>query len=163
MKRVSISLLVSVLLAIISIVMVLTTDYIVNIKHYIGFVLLLGSSILYFQKRDIYRYVFGITLVAGTVGLIDFFIMSFGFRFGFVFVNPLIALILLVFIVKNRRILFPIRDVERVPDENQIESFMHKFKDKSEVELGEIASAESSYVEEAQIAAERLLSQKSRT
>ncbi len=160
MKKDIIPLFISTLLMIISIAAILFSDFNINIKHYIGFILIPSSLILYFKRKDIYFYFFGITLTTGTLGFIDFFFIGFGFRIGIFQINPLIAILLLIFLIQNRQRLFPIQEGEKEPDESRVNTFKEKFKEKSENELAQIANSNSSYVYEARIAAEHLLKEK---
>lgn len=68
----SIPLFLLIILGIISIVQVLLTNHIFDGKQFIGITLAFVSAILFFTNRRIYKYIFGITLLLGTVTLISF-------------------------------------------------------------------------------------------
>ncbi len=93
-------LLISGLLALATLAITLSTDYTINTEHYIGFGALALSSLLYsVNKIALYRYVFAITLVAGLIGLLDFFYATFKIGIGIISVNPLFILLLILFLV----------------------------------------------------------------
>lgn len=93
-------LLISVLLALATLIITLSTDYTINTKHYIGFGALALSSLLYsINKIALCRYAFAITLVAGLMGLLDFFYATFKISIGIISINPLFILLLILFLV----------------------------------------------------------------
>lgn len=160
MKKDIIPIFVAVILIIVSIFAILLDSYIINIRHYIGFSLIAASLVLYFKRKDIYFYIFGITLIAGALGFVEFFFLTFGFRIGIFQINPLIGILLLIFIIQNRQRIFPMKKEIKELDENQITTFQEKYRYKSEHDLTLIADQNSSYVKEARIAAENLLKNK---
>jgi len=162
-----IPLLVSILLVIISIGIVLTTEYILNIKHYIGMIALGISVLFYYKKKEFYYYLFPLTLIAGIINLIDFFYISYNFGIGILQFNPIFLALLIVFLVLNKdkiSELFPEKEMDTEKEkeifENKIKNFENKFLNKTEFELKEIISEKSPYVEEARIAGKRLLEKK---
>jgi len=110
-------LLISILLVLVSFGRVLTSDYVLNQTHYIGIGCLILSTLLYFIKRKIFIYVFGLTLVAGLIGLIDFFYTTYKIGFGEVGVNPIFIILLLLFFVFGKETMN-----ELFPEKERIEN-----------------------------------------
>lgn len=163
----AIPLIISILLAIATIGIVLSTDYIIYLKHYIGIVALGIASLLYFRKRNLYFYFFSIILFAGVLNLIDFFYISFGIGIGKLILNPLFIALLFCFLFLNKEKineLFPEKEInpekEKEKVEKRIKHFENKFSKLSELELKEIMNKNSPYVIEARKAAERILKNK---
>lgn len=145
--------------------------YELNYKHYIGIALVLISAILYFKNKKIYRYVFGITLFAGAANLTAFFFINFLLNIGFIQINPIVLLLLFLFLSQNKQLtdkIFPnkkpltkanqINELEKT--ELQIQNFERKFHNKTESELKAILNENNAYVNEARIAADRVLKKK---
>ena len=155
---------ISILLALVSIGIVLTTDYIIYPKHYFGFTALGISILLYFLYKNLYFYLFGITLFAGVLNIIDFFYISFGIGIGKLVLNPMFIALLVTFLILNKEKfseLFPEKEInpekEKEKIEKRIEHFEKKFSKLSEYELKDILDEKSPYVQEARKAAERIL------
>ena len=113
----TIPLFISILLVVVSIGIVLTTDYILFEKHYIGIIALGISALLLYYKSKIYYYFFALTLVAGTLNLIDFFYISFGIGIGFLKINPLFLTLLISFLALNKETisqLFPKKKLDLI-------------------------------------------------
>jgi hypothetical protein len=162
MNKDIIPLIIAIVLMIGSIITTFLTDYILNVQQYIGFVLIVLSTIIYFKRKELYFHIFGTTLIMGTLGLTDFFVMTFGIRIGIFQINPLILIILIIFLIQNKNRILPSNDSQRndEPDNNRIDTFREKFKNKSEHELTQIMDSNSPYVEEARIAAKSILKEK---
>lgn len=92
-------LMISILLMLVSFGKVLTSDYFLNQSHYIGMGCLILSTLLYFTNKKVYIYVFALTLIAGLIGLIDFFYRTFKIGFAGVGVNPIFIVLLILFFV----------------------------------------------------------------
>tara|TARA_R110000850_G_scaffold277151_1_gene424814 strand:+ start:7523 stop:8053 length:531 start_codon:yes stop_codon:yes gene_type:complete len=172
-KKDILALMISLLLAVISIGFGFLTNYELNYKHYIGILLVFLSAALYFKNKRAYQYLFGITLVAGAINLIDFFFINVLFSIGPVGFNPVIVCLLFLFISFNQQILdtlFPDKkettekDIlkEEEKKEMLIQNFERKFENKSAYELESILDKKNAYVDEARIAAERLMNKKYR-
>ena len=165
-----IPLLIAIILVLVSIGISMFTDTTLNYRHYIGFILVLTSTILYFQNRKWYEYVFGLTLLIGTVSLIDIFFMTFGITIVFFQFNPLLLILLIVFLTTNKGLidkLFPEKQpteksvAEKIAEkEKRIQNYEQKFQSKSESELKRIADENSGYVDEAKIASRNVLRKK---
>ena len=159
MKKDFVPILLSLALVISSIFVIIVTDNLLSVKHYIGMSLLLISIISYYAKPGWYVYIFGLTLLLGLVGLIDFFYISFSIGISGVGVNPIFIVLLIIFVAVYRHIFFPENTTEgsNEPTEKQIELFRKKLALKTESDLKEIAKNDSSYVEAARMAARELL------
>jgi hypothetical protein len=95
-------LLISILMILISLAMIFTSDYAFDQTHYIGIGCLVFSTLLYFINKKFYIYVFALTLIGGLIGLLDFFYMSFKIGFSGVGVNPIFIILLILFFVFSR-------------------------------------------------------------
>lgn len=98
-------LLISIILLIISNVMTFFTDYVLSYKHYIGIGLVGISTILYFKNKKIYVYLFGLTLIIGTVNLIDIYYFKIIFGIGPIKFNPTFLILLIIFLTLNKQLL----------------------------------------------------------
>lgn len=85
--------------------MVLFNTYSLDQTHYIGIGGLAISSLLYFTKRKIYVYIFGLILVAGLFGLLDFFYVNMTTGFGDLKFNPIFLILMILFFAFNREII----------------------------------------------------------
>lgn len=101
----TIPIIVSIILVIYSIGITIFTDYVLNYKHYIGFSLIAISSIFFIKNKTIYFYIFGLTLLAGTVNIIDIFYATVNFGIGFISFNPIFLALLLLFFVFNKKMI----------------------------------------------------------
>jgi len=97
LKKDIIPLLISILLILISLLIVLTTDKIFNQSHYIGIACLTLSTLLYFKSKKIYFYFFALTLVAGLFGLLDFFYANIRIGFWKFGINPVFIILIILF------------------------------------------------------------------
>ena len=162
-----IPLLIANLLVLTSIGIILSTDYSMTNKHYVGSALILISTFLYFTYKKVYIYIFGLTLIIGTLNLIEIFYASFIFGIGPIEFNPIFLTLLIMFLAFNRKLIdqmFP----EKLPTEKSvadkiaekeklIKSYERKFQSKTESELIYIADEKSEYVTEAKIASKNIL------
>ncbi len=143
------------------------TDYILNYKHYVGIGLIGISSLLYFKNKKLFVYVFGLTLILGTLNLIDIYYSNILFGIGPISFNPIFLILLIVFLRFNKELLnkmFPEKEInpekEKEKIEKRIQHFENKFSNLSEFELKEIIDKNSPYVQEARYAADRILKNK---
>lgn len=153
-------LLISVLLVLVSIGIVFTTDYVLNKKHYIGFGALILSSFVYFKNKVIYRNVFVFTLVAGLLGLLDFFYTTFKIGFGIIQINPLFLLLLILFFAFDNYKQSSNPSNENKVNLKMVQVYKEKYRTKSEEELSVISNRKSKYVNEAKIASKQILEEK---
>ena len=165
-----IPLLISIILLIISIGITLFTDYVLNYKHYRGIGLVGISSVLYFKNKKFYVYIFGLTLIAGIINLIDIFYSNISFRIGPIKFNPIFLTLLIIFLALHKELLnklFPEKKLtetdlveKNAKSENLIKNYELKFQSKTESELKSIADEKSGYVNEAKIASKNILRNK---
>ena len=85
--------------------MVKSTDYSLDQTHYIGISGILISLLLYFIRKDIYVIVFGLTLIAGIIGLLDIFYANVSIGIGILKINPIFLIILILYLLFNRNIM----------------------------------------------------------
>lgn len=106
-----IPLVISILLVIVSIGLTLVTDdHLITYKHYTGAFLLVISTLLYFKKKSLYPYIFGLTLLLGLIDIIDFFYINTIFQIGPLCFNPIFLALLILFLALNKQFtkkLFP--------------------------------------------------------
>ena len=79
------------------------TDYVFDYRQYIGFTFLFISTILYYRNRNLYKYVFGLTLILGTFSLIAFstYIIEIKLFFIPIQIIPFFSLIVFTIIYKK--------------------------------------------------------------
>ena len=162
-----IPLLIANLLVLTSIGIILFTDYSMTNKHYVGSALILISTVLYFTYKKAYIYIFGLTLLIGTLNMIEIFYASFIFGIGPIEFNPIFLTLLFMFLAFNRKLIdqmFPqklpteISVAAKIAEkEKLIKSYERKFQSKTESELKYIADEKSEYVIEAKIASKNIL------
>ena len=162
-----IPLFISIILAVTTIIKITITNTIIDYHHYIGISLLTISTLLYFYKKEYSIYIFGLTLLVGIFGLVEFFYITTEIGFGKVGINIVFLILFVLFLSLNKskiNEMFP----EKEPTEsekdnlinefkNLVNSFEQNFRNKTENELKEIIDKNSSYVSEAKIAAENIL------
>ena len=105
MNKQIIPLSIAILLILISLGMVKSTDYSLNQSHYIGIAGIMISLLLYFIRKDIYVIVFGLTLIAGFIGLLDIFYVNLSIGFGILKFNPIFLILLILYLLFNRDIM----------------------------------------------------------
>ncbi len=164
----TIPLAISIFLVTYSTVITFFTNYVLDIKLYIGFTLVLLAVIMYFFSQKWFVLSFFLILLLGTIQVIDIFYIEFSLRFIFIKINPLCFVLLLMHVILNKTIfneIFPEKkltqeEVSKIDDlkKHQIKSFETQFKSKSIQELQEIAKEQSKYVVEAKTAAQNILS-----
>lgn len=110
-------LLISIVLILISLAVVWSSDYALNPLHYIGIGCLTLSTILYFVAKKIYMYVFGLTLIGGLVGVVDFFYTTYKIGFGEIGVNPIFLILIILFFVFGKDTMNKL-----FPEKNQTEN-----------------------------------------
>ena len=86
-----IPLVIAVVLILVSIVIVSISDYALSLKHYLWMGCVLISLFLYSKKRMLYYLVFGLTLLVGIFGLLDFYYSIFKVGIGNFGINPVMA------------------------------------------------------------------------
>ena len=158
-------LLVSVILVLISVGIMLFGDNILNDKHYVGIGLVGISTILYFKNKKAFVYLFGFTLILGTINLIDIYYVNMLFRIGPIQFNTIFLILLIVFLMLNKGLLngmFPEKEMQERNTEtlHLIKNYEQKFQSKTESELKNIADEKSGYVNEAKIASKNILRDK---
>ena len=94
-----IPLLLSILLFLVSLGKVLTSDYVFNQLHFIGLGCLILCFLLFFINKKIYIYVFGLTLICGLFGLLDFYYTTYKLGFAEVGINPIFIVLIILFFV----------------------------------------------------------------
>ncbi len=173
MKRIGIDfipLFISIILVVITVYKVVTSSTIIDYHHYVGISLLAISTILYFYKKEYSIYIFGLTLLVGIFGLVKFFYTTIEIGVGNIGINVIFLILFVVFLTLNKskiNEMLPEKELSESEkenlineSENLINSFEKNFRNKTENELKEIISENSSYVSEAKIAAERILKEK---
>ena len=157
--------LISIILLLISIGITLFTDYTLNYKHYVGIGLIGISTLSYFKNKKLFVYVFGLTLILGTLNLIDIYYSNIIFGIGPIKFNPIFLTLLIIFLALNKELLnkmFPEKELAEKNAENikLIKHYEQKFESKTESELKNIADEKSGYVNEAKIASKNILRNK---
>ena len=165
-----IPLLISIILVVISIGFSLFSNVVLNYKHYVGIGFICISFLLYFKNKKLYIYFFVLTLLLGTINLIDIYYWNLSFRIGPIKFNPIFLTLLIIFLVLNKELLNKIfpekklteKELEEKNAENQnlIKNYEQKFQSKTESELRNIADKNSGYVNEAKIASKNILRNK---
>ncbi|MCH3882983.1 hypothetical protein [Tenacibaculum aquimarinum] len=165
-----IPLLISIILLLISVGITLFTEYTLNYKHYVGILLIGISTFLYFKNKKVFIYVFGMTLILGTINLIDIYYSNIIFGIGPIKFNPIFLTLLVIFLSLNKENLnrmFPEKKInenklaeKNTENINQIKNYERKFESKTESELKKIANEKSGYVNEAKIASKNILKKK---
>ncbi len=163
----SIPLLISILIALISIGTIIATDYILNYKHYIGIGLIGISCLLYFKNKKGYFIVYGLTLVLGIIDIIDIYYRNFLFGIGPIKFNPIFLVLFIFFLVLSKdrlSALFPEKEFSeqkkseiKAEKEKLVKMYERKFESKTVAELKNIATENSEFVNEAKIAANNIL------
>jgi len=155
-----IPLIITIALVLISIIVVMSTNVILNQKHYLGFGLVFISLFLYFKQKDSYIFVFSIFLLAGLIGVLDVFYLTYQLELVVLKLNPIFLLLFILFISFNRdklNSLFPEKDNIEKDETNLISHFENKFKNKTNEELMKMKNNKQNYTKDATIAIENLL------
>lgn len=168
MKKIEINILplvLSILMVLISIGIMVSSQYAFSTKHYIGIACLAISTIIYFVNRKFYILFFTLTLTMGLLGLLDFYITSYKIGFAGVGINPIfLGLIILLLVLSKERTgnlnSKESKNVEEELNEILIRSFTKDFFNKTDFELKEIAKKDSKYTNEARFAANKLLEER---
>lgn len=82
---------------VVSIIRVLTSDYIFMEKQYVGLALLLISTFLFFINRKIYKYFTGITLILGLLGFVGFSVVEYTFGISIIQIQFIPFIVLLIY------------------------------------------------------------------
>ena len=94
-----IPLVISIILVFTSMVIILSSEYIFNYKQYIGIGGLILSAFLYFKNRVYYYIFFGLVLLVGIFGFLDFYYTTYKVGFGNFGINPIfLGLLILLFV-----------------------------------------------------------------
>ncbi|MBZ9731633.1 hypothetical protein LB467_18255 [Salegentibacter sp. JZCK2] len=143
------------------------TNYKIGYKLYLGIILLAVSIILYFKNKKLYQYIFGLTLLIASTNLIDFFYINVVLYLGPIGINPINLILLIIFLTLNKNIIDQLFPEPKKAESNEadqqqkleikINRFEQKFANKTETELKQITDLNNAYVEEARIAAKRIL------
>ena len=97
-----IPLLITIFLVLITLVVSLSFDYLLNYKHFIGFALVVLSAVLFFKSKKIYVAVFTLTLTLGFINLIDIYYTNITFGIGMIKLNPIFLGLLIMFLILNK-------------------------------------------------------------
>jgi hypothetical protein len=89
-------LMISAILILVSLSVISTSNYILNLKHYIGFGCFIISIFFYFKNRMVYYLIFGLTLLVGVFGFLDFYFHAYKVGFGSFGVNPIFVILLII-------------------------------------------------------------------
>ena len=89
---------ISIILILVSLVVISTSNNALSLKHYIGIGCVIISIHFYFKNRMTYYVVYGITLLVGIFGLLDFYYSTFKVGFGSFGINPISAGLLILHI-----------------------------------------------------------------
>jgi hypothetical protein len=95
-------LILTIILVIISLCYSIFGNYVLSLKHYIGFSLILMSFLAYFSNKRIYSIIFAISLTLGLIGLIDIFFIEFAITIIFIKINLVFLILLILFLVTNK-------------------------------------------------------------
>lgn len=84
------------ILILITLYVISTSNYILSLKHYIGFTCFTISSFFYIKNRLAYYLIFGLTLLAGVFGLLECYFQTYKIGFGGFGISPVYITILIV-------------------------------------------------------------------
>ncbi len=155
-----------------SLIVSLTSNYLVNFKFYIGLVLVLIALIFRFKSQKISDLILGATLILGTLNLIAFSHIEFGFSmtiFGLKAIgfNFIVFLLMIAFVSVNKELLQDLMSSPELTEEEKsaqkeqlILSYMKKHETKTVEELQKIMDSRDKFVEELVIAVERIIENK---
>jgi len=170
MKKDFIPLGITLVLVLISLILTVFTNYTSDNKQIIGYSLIIISTLLYFTQKKAYLFVFGATLLLGFISLIYVSILKLEVSFGVgelgLKINPLIIVIMAVFLPTNKAALNELLPEKGGEDEIETELedtsklvrvFEEKFKSKTKSELESIVKKDSGYSAVAKEAASNLV------
>ena len=152
-----VALFISILLTLTTVIMVSVTDYTIETRHYIGFLVLSLCSFFYWKNKKVYRYLFAIATLAGLFQFIDFFYITFEITIIGIKFNPLFFVLILIFLLLENYEEELGGNAEREPNLGLIRGYEEKYKKKSTDDLEKISDENSPYVIEARIASKRVL------
>ena len=155
-------LILSILLVLISVGVMMSSQFVFTSKQYIGVVCLAISTILYFLNKKFYVVFFALTLTMGLLGLLDFYVTTYKVGFAGAGINPIfLGLIILLLVVSKEQMgglsYKDAHNGERKLNGALIESLIKDFNAKSDLELNEILNNDSKYTDEAKSAAISIL------
>ena len=91
-----IPLVISTILLLVSLYVFSTSNNVLSLEHYIGYTCFIVSVFLYFKNRLLYYVIFGLSLLAGLFGLIEFYFISYKVGFGSFGISPIFATLLIL-------------------------------------------------------------------
>ncbi|MCL6274236.1 hypothetical protein M3P19_09455 [Muricauda sp. 2012CJ35-5] len=100
----SIPLIISILLIAVSIVIMMTSNYILSREHYIGMGCIVIALVLYIIHRKSYSYFFLATLFIGLIGYLDIYITSYKIGIAGVGINPIFLGLLFLLLVLDKEL-----------------------------------------------------------
>jgi len=121
-----------------SLQIIISKQYIFSTQEYIGIILLLISTILFFIDFKSYKYIYLITLLLGIFGYISFssFYITFGSSTIRIHLIPLLILIVYIFIDKINPLDFYTTPTEKEEYSiNLVKTFERRFKKLSDSEI----------------------------
>ncbi|WP_144800477.1 hypothetical protein [Maribacter sp. MAR_2009_72] len=89
---------ISIILILVSLVVIATSNYALSLKNYIGIGCVVLSIYFYIKNRMTYYVLYGLTLLIGIFGLLDFYYSTFKVGFGSFGINPILAGLLILHI-----------------------------------------------------------------
>ena len=130
------------IVGIISIIQILTTNYTFDYRQYIGLILLVICTIIFFMNRKIYKYLIALILILGMINLVSF--STYYIRFGISIIEiqfiPFASFLIYLYIFKKeiRSIIKKSKHAEKESNknsENMKNHFKHKFEKLSDKEI----------------------------
>ena len=130
------------IIAIGSIIQILLTNYTFDYRQYIGLSLLLISGILFFTNQKIYRYVFGVTLILGTLNLIAFSTYIIGINFLFIPIQIIPFIVLIIYLILYRKQIVELffRIIQK--DEKEEQEYYQKKIDRFKIKFSDLTDRE---------------------
>lgn len=127
------------LIGIVSIIQVLTTNYVFTYRQYIGLSLLLICTLLFFKNRKIYKYLTAMTLIVGLTNIIGFStsIITVGISIIQVQLIPLIVLFIYVYIFQTE-----IKKLIEKPESEQSNNINDKLKERFKQKFEKLSDKE---------------------
>ncbi len=173
-KNIELSIYAVLILSIItSLILHFTKNYVVDNKFYIGIACVFIAFVIRLKSIKISNYLLGLSLVLGTVNLIKFSHIDFGFSFTLFGIdtfgiNLIIMILLFLFLSVNKEMIQKIsgsshemtEEEKNELEEQRIKSFMEQNSNKSIADLQEIIDNQEKYVKHLVIASQRLIDEK---
>ena len=95
---------ISILLVLISYVITMTSNYVFRSEHYIGMGCLILSTVFYFTHRNLYHYMYTLTLIIGLIGFLDFYITKYKVGFAEIGINPIFLGLLIILYAMDKEL-----------------------------------------------------------